>query len=197
MYPKQFEKLVDFFRCLPGVGAKTAERYAFYLLDKDPEEINAYSEALKDSLTIKRCQTCFNLAEDTLCPICQDPSRNQKLICVVASAKDVLSIEKTNSYDGVYHVLGGLISTSKGIMPQDLQFESLKNRIEEDTQEIIVATNLTLDGETTALYLNKFLQDKQVLVTRLAQGLPMGGHLDYADELTLIHSFAGRKSIDK
>ena len=196
MYPESLTKLIECFKMLPGVGSKTAERYALLMIEKDQEDIDKFVEALKDSKEkIKECTTCGNLSEDEECLICKDKTRNQKLICVVASSKDIIAVEKTLEYNGVYHVLGGLISQNKGILPEDLNFKKLIDRIKLGVDEVIVATNPTLDGELTAMYIDKLLQEENVLVTRLAHGIPMGGHLDYADELTLIKALEGRKKM--
>lgn len=193
MYPEALSRLIDCFMMLPGVGSKTAERYALLMIEKSEEEILRFIEALKDSKEkIKECKVCGNLSEDDECLICKDSGRNHKQILVVQSSKDIIALEKTLEYHGVYHVLGGLISQSKGILPMDLNIQSLVDRAN-DAEEIIIATNPTLEGETTALYLDKLLSDKGVLTTRIAHGLPMGGHLDYADELTLIKALEGRK----
>ena len=196
MYPESLTKLIECFKMLPGVGSKTAERYALLMIEKDQEDIDKFVEALKDSKEkIKECTTCGNLSEDEECLICKDKTRNQKLICVVASSKDIIAVEKTLEYSGVYHVLGVLISKNKGILPEDLNFKKLIERIKLGVDEVIVATNPTLDGELTAMYIDKLLQEENVLVTRLAHGIPMGGHLDYADELTLIKALEGRKKM--
>ena len=184
MYPKSFERLIECFQLLPGVGAKTAERYAFTMLDAPQEQIDLFAQALISCKNdIKRCRICGNISDQDECPICQNEDRNSRMICVVQSPKDVIAMEKMQEYAGVYHVLNGLISTSKGIMPEDLNIDALLDRITPETEE------------TTALYLDKLLSGKGVLVTRIAHGLPMGGHLDYADELTLIKAFEGRKSL--
>ena len=197
MYPKTFEALIECFRKLPGVGIKTAERYAFQTIEWDEESIQSFIQTLQRVHTnIKKCQTCGHLSEDDVCEICKDAVRNQGMICVVQSPKDVIAMEKTNEYHGLYHVLNGVISTSKGILPEDINIASLFDRITDDTKEIILATNPTVEGETTALYLSKLLEKYPVTVTRIAHGLPMGGHLDYADELTLIKAIEGRKKID-
>lgn len=196
MYPKKFESLVEAYRHLPGVGLKTAERYAFETIEWDEETLEHMIECLvniKDG--IKKCSVCGNLSEGDTCEVCKDTSRNQDMICVVQSAKDVIAMEKMREYTGVYHVLNGVISTSKGILPEDINIDSLLDRINENTKEIIIATNPTVEGETTALYLSKLLEKYDVNVTRIAHGLPMGGHLDYADELTLIKAFEGRKKM--
>ena len=196
MYPKSFERLIECFQLLPGVGAKTAERYAFMMLDAPQEQVELFAQALISCKNdIKRCRICGNISDQDECPICRNENRNPRMICVVQSPKDVIAMEKMQEYAGVYHVLNGLISTSRGIMPEDLNIDALLERISPETEEVIIATNATIEGETTALYLDKLLSGKGVLVTRIAHGLPMGGHLDYADELTLIKAFEGRKSL--
>ena len=196
MYPGKFEDLIEAFRHLPGVGIKTAERYAFTALEWDEETLDAFIHAL-DALHggIRKCSVCGKLSDDDKCMICRDDTRNPNVICVVQSPKDVIAMEKTKEYNGVYQVLNGVINTAKGVMPQDLNIKSLLDRVNDDTEEVILATNPTVEGETTALYLAKLLETKNINVTRIAHGLPMGGHLDYADELTLIKAFEGRKKM--
>ena len=195
MYPKQLESIISLFEKLPGVGNKTAQRYAFNLLEKNPEEIQEIIASIDNLKEIKKCKTCGFLSEDEECSICKDTSRDHNTIMVVAYPQDVVAIEKTQSYKGVYHVLNGLISSSKGIYPEDINIDKLVSRVDNNSREIIIATSPTIDGEMTALYLNKILKDKNVLVTRLAHGLPMGSSLDYADELTLIKAFDNRRKI--
>lgn len=196
MYPKRFEALVECFRRFPGVGLKSAERYAFEYLKWNDEDVKDFLEQLTQSrIHLKSCKICGNLAEDECCPVCMDTTRDVSVICVVESIQDVIAMEKTQEYKGVYHVLGGVISTSKGIMPEDLNIDSLLERIDEKVKEVILATNPTVEGETTSLYLSKLLENKEVNVTRIAHGIPMGGHLDYADELTLIKALEGRKKM--
>lgn len=195
MYPIKFEKLVDSLRKLPGVGLKSAERYAFEMLKFDEAEIDEFIESLNGLKEMKYCKICGNLSDEEECSICKDVYRDKDTICVVQHAKDVVAMEKIQEYRGVYHVLNGAISTSKGIMPEDINIESLVDRVNENTKEVIIATDPTVDGETTALYIARLLEKKGVNVTRLAHGLPMGGHLDYADELTIIKAMEGRKKI--
>ncbi len=196
MYPKILQKLIDSLRLLPGVGAKTAERYAFTILDMSEEESQEFISALVSSRTqITKCKTCGNLAEDDECLICKDKSRDHDFICVVQHPKDIIAMERIQDYNGVYHVLNGAIATSKGILPEDLNIKSLFNRVGPQTKEVIIATNPTLEGETTAMYLAKLLSEKDINVTRIAHGLPMGGHLDYADEMTLSKAMEGRQKI--
>ncbi len=192
MYPKSMQLLIEDLKGLPGVGEKTAERYALSLLNKPQEEIEQIAHDLLDAKNkIKYCRICGNMTEDEVCDICKDNKRDQSVICVVQEPKDIIAIERTK-YNGLYHVLNGVISTTKGILPEDINIAGLLNRIDEKVKEIIIATNPTLDGETTAIYLTKILKNKNVAVSRLANGIPMGGNLDYADELTLIKAMEGR-----
>ena len=192
MYPKSMQLLIEDLKGLPGVGEKTAERYALSLLNKPQEEIEQIAHDLLDAKNkIKYCRICGNMTEDEVCDICKDNKRDQSVICVVQEPKDIIAIERTK-YNGLYHVLNGVISTTKGILPEDINISGLLNRIDEKVKEIIIATNPTLDGETTAIYLTKILKNKNVAVSRLANGIPMGGNLDYADELTLIKAMEGR-----
>lgn len=195
MYPVKFQSLVESLRKFPGVGLKTAERYAFEILEWNEEEINNFVQVLQNIKEIQKCEVCGNISETSKCPICEDTERDQSVICVVQHSKDVIAMEKTNQYQGIYHVLNGVISTSKGIMPDDINIQSLIERINENTKEIILATNPTVEGETTAMYISKLLENKNVKVTRIAHGLPMGGHLDYVDEMTLIKALEGRKQM--
>ncbi len=197
MYPKSLQNLIDSFRMLPGVGEKTAERYALLITEADQSDVELFATSLLDVKNkLHHCNICGNLSEEEKCPICLDSTRDDKQIFVVQSAKDVMAMERTNEYHGVYHVLNGLISPTKGIMPEDLNIESLIERAKE-VKEIIIATSATLDGETTSLYLSKLLADKypDLLVTRIAHGLPSGGLLDYADELTLTHALENRRKV--
>lgn len=198
MYPKSFEKLIEAYRRLPGVGSKTAERYAFSTMSWETEDIQNLIDALVGvRQNLKTCKVCHHLSEDDLCEICKQEQRNQSVICVVQTSKDVIAMEKTNEFKGTYHVLGGVINTSKGIFPEDLNIDSLIERINDDVEEVILALDPTIDGETTSLYITSLLKNKKVEVTRLAHGLPMGGHLDYADELTLTKALQGRKKINE
>ena len=197
MYPKSLQDLIERFRYLPGVGEKSAERYALSILDRKEEDVEAFANAL---LQVKKnlhyCKICGNLTEEDTCEICSNNNRNQDVIFVVQSSKDIIAMEKTNEYQGVYHVLNGLISTIKGVMPEDLNIDSLLERAKH-AKEIILATNTTMDGEMTAMYLNKLIKEEcpDVLVTRIAHGLPSGGMLDYADEMTLAHALTDRKTM--
>ena len=195
MYPAKFENLIASFRRLPGVGQKTAERFAYEALSWDPEIRMEFEKSIHQIPEIGICRICGNICEGELCEICRNSNRNSSTICVVQTSKDVQVLEQTGIFHGVYHVLNGTINTSKGIMPDDLNIDSILNRINEKTNEIILATEPTVDGETTALYLTRLLKDK-VKVTRLANGIPMGGRLDYADTRTLQRAFTGRTAAD-
>lgn len=197
MYPKSLQELIERFRDLPGVGEKSAERYALSILDRKEEDVEAFANALVQvKKNLHYCKVCGNLTEEETCEICNNQNRNQDVIFVVQSPKDIIAMEKTNEYQGVYHVLNGLISTTKGIMPEDLNIDSLLLRAKH-AKEIILATNTTMDGEMTAMYLNKLIKEDcpDVLVTRIAHGLPSGGMLDYADEMTLAHALSDRKTM--
>lgn len=197
MYPSSLQALIEAFRTLPGGGEKTAERYALLIAEQPGEETERFAQAL---LNVKehlhRCPVCGNLTDGDRCAICKDPDRNQRQIFVVQSPKDVLAMEKTSEYTGVYHVLNGLISSSKGVMPEDLNLDGLLERAK-DADEVILATSATMDGETTAMYLDRLLKKEcpGILVTRIAHGLPAGGMLDYADEITLSHALSDRKTM--
>ena len=197
MYPQSLQNLIDAFRRLPGVGEKTAERYALSVIDMNEQDIIAFSKALSDIRThLKHCSICGNLCEDDTCSICSDPNRDNRTVFVVQSAKDILAMEKTGEYKGVYLVLNGLICPSKGIMPDDLNIDSLVKRAA-DADEIILGTSTTMDGETTSMYLHRLLQEQypNLNITRIAHGLPSGGLLDYADEMTLAHALSDRRSM--
>ncbi len=196
MYPKTLQKLIDELRKLPGVGAKTAERYAFSLLAQSEAEVLSLAQALVDSKhNLHECEVCGNISEHEQCEICLNPKRDHSIIMVVQDEKDVIAIEKTSHFMGVYHVLHGVISTSKGVLPDDLNIQSLIKRSNENIKEVILAINPTVEGEMTSLYLAKRLEPLNIQVTRLASGLPMGSHMDYADELTLIRALDGRKKL--
>lgn len=196
MYPNVLLTLIENLRKLPGVGAKTAERYAFALLNLSDEEIQTFAKALIESKSkLHFCQVCGNITDKDMCIICSDEKRDHTTVCVVQDVKDVVAIERIKQYRGVYHVLHGVISTSKGIMPDDLSIDSLMKRANDGIEEVILATNPTVEGEMTALYLAKRLENKVGKITRLAHGLPMGAHMDYADELTLIKAMEGRQKI--
>lgn len=195
MYPKDFDKLIELFEKLPGVGNKTAQRYAFKVLETSKEEQDTIIDTIKHVSNIKKCKTCGFLTEASECAFCKDKTRDTSIIMVVEGVQDVVAIEKTGTYKGLYHVLNGLLSSSKGVFPEDLNIDSFIKRINTNTKEIILALSPTMDGEMTSLYLDKLLKKKKIKVTRLANGLPMGASLDYADELTLIKAMSNRTEI--
>ena len=196
MYPKEFADLVSMFEKLPGVGAKSSQRYAFALLNLNQEEKDQLVQVITATARLKPCPRCGFLSNGERCEICADETRDQSSIMVVSYIQDVVAIEKTGTYHGLYHVLNGVISSSKGVFPEDLNIDGLLKRIDDSLKEVIIATSPTMDGEMTALYLDRILKDKNLLVTRLANGLPMGASLDYADDLTLIKALANRRKIE-
>ena len=192
-----FQALVDSFSKLPGIGKKSAERMAYAVLEMRQEDASAFAEAIVSAKSkIHKCPRCGLYAGGGLCEVCSDPNRNHSTCIVVSYPKDALAFEKLNDFHGVYHVLGGVIAPSKGLGPEDLQIDGLLSRIQDEgIREIILATNPTIEGETTALFLAKYLEKTGVSVTRLAYGLPMGASLDYADSLTLSKALEGRKKL--
>ncbi|MCL5258330.1 MAG: recombination mediator RecR [Firmicutes bacterium] len=189
--------LINEFSKLPTVGPKTAARLVFYLLNRPRSEAQSLAEAIlavKDR--VRLCSICFSITEEDPCPLCTDERRDRSLLCVVAEAKDIYSLERTSAYKGRYHVLGGLISPMDGIGPGQLRVKQLVDRVgSERPQEIVIATNPNAEGEATALYLSRLLVPLGVTVTRLAYGLPIGGDLDYADEVTLAKALEGRRTL--
>lgn len=194
MYPEAFNKTIEELEKLPGVGHKTALRYAFRLLKMSKEELDEFSRAIEGLSSIRQCSVCGFLSDEEECLFCKDETRDHSKIMIVETSQDAVAIEKTGSYRGLYHVLGSLISSSKGVFPEDIKFDKLLNRAD-SVQEIIIALSSTMDGEMTSLYIYKLLETKGVKVTRLASGLPMGSSLDYADDLTLIQALTNRKEI--
>ncbi len=194
--PSSVERLITELAKLPGVGPRTAERLAFHLLKKDPARSASLASAV-DGLHagVRTCQTCFNFAENMECDVCTSPKRTRTTIAVVEEPFDVVAIEKTGMYQGLYHVLGGVISPIDGIGPERLEIASLLKRVESgQVQEIILATNPSLEGESTAMYIRAQLENLPVTLTRLARGLPVGGDLEYADQITLGRALQGRQA---
>lgn len=196
-YILPLEKLIEQFRRLPGIGKKTAVRLAFSVLDFTDDEANAFADAVRDvKKSVKSCRICQNISDGELCPICADSARDRSVICVVEDAKAVLSLEKVKEYKGLYHVLHGAISPMDGIGPDKLRIAELLSRISEGTVgEIIIATNPTVEGEATAMYLTKLIKPLGIKVSRLAYGIPVGGELEYADEVTLMRAIEGRRTM--
>lgn len=196
--PKSIEVLIEKLSHLPGIGPKSASRLTFGLLSRHDSFIDDLSNALKSlKLNLRQCSRCFIITDlpDT-CVICQDSSRDQKLVCVVESALDVVALEQSGSFNGVYHVLGGAISPLDGIGPNDLHIKELIKRCDnEGWQEVILATNPSLEGEATTLYINDMLKNKPIVISRIARGLPIGGSLEYADEVTLQRALEGRQLV--
>jgi recombination protein RecR len=195
--PEPVTKLVEAFSRLPGVGPKTASRLTYFLLRQPDEVAASLADALRDLKTKTRfCSVCYNITVDDPCGICGDLKRDHSLIAVVEEPLDVLAIERTSSYEGVYHVLHGAISPVNGIGPEDLRVRELVKRVEKgDVLEIIIATNPGLEGDATALYIQRELETKGVKITRLARGLPVGGDLEYADPVTLMRALQGRNAL--
>lgn len=191
------EELVEAFRRLPGVGRKSAERMAFGVLSMSEDEVRSFSETLfRSKRDIKRCTVCSNISSSELCPICADSARDHRQICVVEDTRAVISFEKLREYKGVYHVLGGVISPRTGVSPSDITIPRLMERVENDgADEIIIATNATVEGETTALYISRLLKPYGIKTTRIAYGIPVGGALEYADKLTLLRAIEGRREL--
>ena len=189
------EELTEALHLLPGIGRRSAERMAYQILEMDEFNVNRIQDAISSvKRNIDICPTCGAYMEKSTCPFCLDELRESDKIIVVTSYKDALAFEKLNSYHGLYHILGGNISATKGIGPSDIKIDTLLKRLN-NVKEVILATDPTVEGETTALYIAKLLEGKDVNVSRLAYGLPMGGHLTYADELTLLRSLEGRKKL--
>lgn len=197
MYQGSLQDLIDALGKLPGIGPKSAQRLAFYFLQTDPMSVENLARLLVEvKQKVKSCKTCGAVSETEICSLCNDTRRDFSCICVVEEAKDIAAIEKTREFKGRYHVLGGVISPIDGIGPDQLRIRELIKRVgTEKIQEIIIATNPNLEGEATASYLVKVLEPEQVLVTRLASGLPVGGELEYADEVTLGRALKGRQKI--
>ena len=195
-YPNSFEELVECFKMLPGIGTKGADRMVYHILAMDDDQVQRFSQALIDfKSNIQYCQRCGHICEGELCEICLDQQRDQTTICVVESPKDVFAMEKLKEYRGLYHVLHGTMSIMDGKTIDDLNIQTLFDRLDENIKEVIIATNPTREGETTALFLAKLLAKQNIPASRIANGLPIGGNLDYADELTLLKSLEGRKKL--
>ena len=196
-YPEPVARLIEALQRLPGIGPKTAQRLAFFLLKRPAEEVTALAESLTQlKALIVHCRVCFNVTQEDPCRICRDPQRDARSLCVVEEPNDLLAIERTREFRGRYHVLLGALSPLDGIGPEDLKVRELLSRLERDpVEEIILATNPSVEGEATALYLGKLLKPFATRITRIARGLPVGGDLEYADEVTLSKALEGRKDL--
>ncbi len=197
-FPAALERLTEQFARLPGIGSKTAQRLSFHVMSLSEEEAQEFANAILDAKkTIKTCPVCQNMTDREVCPICDDPRRDRSLICVVAEPKDVIAMERAREYQGVYHVLHGVISPLNHMGPDDIRVRELLNRVSEGgVREVIMATNPDTEGEATAMYISRLLRPLEVKVTRLAYGIPMGSQLEYADDVTLLRALQGRREMD-
>ena len=196
-FTPSLEQLIDQFARLPSVGRKSAQRLAFYVLGMSDAEAKKFTDTIMNARSsIKRCETCCNLTDEKICPICSSASRDKSIICVVEDPRDVIAIEKTHEYNGLYHVLHGAISPMNDINPEDICIKELLLRLGDDTvKEVIMATNPTVEGEATSMYISRLIKPLGVSVSRLAYGVPVGADLEYADEFTLIRAIEGRKEL--
>ena len=196
-FPAPLQNLADCFARLPGIGGKTAQRLAFHVLEMPMEEAQGFADAILEAKRrVHTCPCCQNLTDLPLCPICADESRDRSTICVVAEPRDVIALERSREYRGVYHVLGGTISPMDGIGPDDIRIKELLQRIDEGgVSEVILATNPDVEGEATAVYISKLLKQRGVKATRIAHGIPIGGNLEYVDEMTLLKAMEGRREM--
>ena len=195
-YSRQISKLIQELSALPGIGTKSAQRLAFHILNMPKEQVEELSSAILDAKqNVRYCKECFTLTDEEICPICSDSSRNHKVIMVVENTRDLAAYEKTQKYDGVYHVLHGAISPMLGIGPGDIKLKELMQRLQKDVDEVIIATNSSLEGETTAMYISKLIKPTGIKVTRIASGVPVGGGLEYIDEVTLLRALEGRTEL--
>ena len=192
-YSSHITKLIEELSKLPGVGAKSAQRLAFHIINRTIEEVQRLSDTIIDARkNVRYCKECFTLTDDELCPICKNDARDHKTIMVVENTRDLAAYEKTGKYDGVYHVLHGAISPMLGIGPGDIKLKELMTRLQGDVNEVIIATNSSLEGETTAMYISKLIKPTGIKVSRIASGVPVGGDLEYIDEVTLLRALEGR-----
>ena len=197
-YPQTIHNLIECYRKLPGIGEKTAERFALATLNLNQDVIDLFSESLKNSKTkIRKCDICNNLCEDDICDICKNDSRDNNLLCVVEDPKSIILFEKIGNFNGYYHIINGLISPLDGINPEDIDLDKLINRIKNNNmKEVILAVKPSIEGETTSLYISKLLKDTDVVVSKIAHGIPLGTEIDYVDSLTLELAMDNRKKIE-
>ncbi len=195
-YPKPMARLIEELTRLPGIGPKTAQRLAFFLINQSPSEVQALADSIVDAKKrTSYCSQCFHFTEEDPCPICSDPKRNKNFICVVEEPRDVIAMERTRSFEGIYHVLHGAISPLEGIGPNQLRIKELVARIGPDVEEVVLATDPNVEGEATAMYLARLLKPIGVKVTRMAHGMPVGSDLEYVDEVTLAKALEGRREL--
>ncbi len=196
MFSGHINKLIEELGSLPGIGQKTAQRLAFHIINMPKERVESLSQSIINAKTnVRYCKECFTLTDHEICPICASPGRNHKVIMVVENTRDLTAYEKTGKYDGVYHVLHGAISPMLGIGPKDIRLAELIQRLQGDVEEVIIATNSSLEGETTAMYISKLIKPAGIKVTRIASGVPVGGDLEYIDEVTLLRALEGRVTL--
>ena len=192
-YSSHISKLIEELGRLPGIGPKSAQRLAFHIVDMPEDQVEQLSGAIRGAkANVRYCKICYTLTDQEVCPICNNPSRNQKQIMVVENSRDLAAYEKTEKYDGVYHVLHGAISPMLGIGPDDIKLKELMQRLQGEVEEVIIATNSSLEGETTAMYISKLIKPTGIKVSRIASGVPVGGDLEYIDEVTLLRALEGR-----
>ena len=192
-YSNQISRLIEELSCLPGIGSKSAARLAFHLIHMPVEDVGRLASTMVEARkNVRYCKACCTLTDQELCPICSNSKRDHKTIMVVENTRDLAAYEKTGKYDGVYHVLHGAISPMIGIGPGDIKLKELMQRLESDVDEVIIATNSSLEGETTAMYISKLIKPTGIKVTRIASGVPVGGDLEYIDEVTLLRALEGR-----
>ena len=195
-YSNQISRLIEELSCLPGIGSKSAARLAFHLIHMPLEDVDRLASTIVEAKkNVRYCKECCTLTDQELCPICSNAKRDHKTIMVVENTRDLAAYEKTGKYDGVYHVLHGAISTKLGIGPEDIRLKELIGRLEGDVEEVIIATNSSLEGETTAMYISKLIKPAGIRVSRIASGVPVGGDLEYIDEGTLLRALEGRTEL--
>lgn len=192
-YSKYINNLIEEFSKLPGIGAKSAQRLAFHVLNLSDEQVKHFADTVVNAkANVRYCKSCFTLTDGEICPICRSDKRNKKIIMVVENTRDLAAYEKTGKYDGVYHVLHGAISPSLGVGPNDIKLKELIERLRDDVDEVIISTNSSVEGEATALYISKLIKPSGIKVSRIASGVPVGGDLEYIDEVTLLRALEGR-----
>jgi len=193
LYSGHINKLIEELSSLPGIGAKSAQRMAFHIINLPKERVERFARTILEAKeNVKYCQTCYTLTDKEICPICANEKRDHRTIMVVENIRDLAAYEKTGKYEGIYHVLHGAISPMIGIGPNDIKLKELMKRLEEDIDEVIIATNSSLEGETTAMYISKLIKPTGIKVSRIASGVPVGGDLEYIDEVTLLRALEGR-----
>ena len=195
-YPMSVTRLIEEFSKLPGIGTKTAQRLTFYVLNLDMSDVEKFSNAIIEAKkNIKYCSVCGNMTDNDPCLICKDTNRDKQFICVVQEPRDVIAMERTREFNGLYHVLRGAISPLEGIGPDEIRIKELLSRLNENIKEVVLATNPNVEGEATAMYISRLLKPLGIKVTRLAHGIPVGGDLEYADEVTLSKALEGRREL--